>query len=242
MNMRQQTGPVYLEIYRNLKQELRTGEKKPGDELPSENTLAAQYSTTRTTVRKSLQLLEKEGLIHSWAGKGYFVSEPAHNRFSLDFPEDENQRPDAYKRIRVIKADSELQRIFNILPGSRVIEICRNIEDNGQCTAYDVKYLPYTRGKPMIEQEINYFVPFPDIVSLLVPTFLFYTRLELSAQFPPADAASVLGCSVDEPVLVLCRYFMDQNDRCIGYGRRYQSQHGGKGKLLAFSGYPEHRP
>ena len=56
-----QKGPVYQEIYHDLKRLLQGGSKKPGDDLPSENMLAAQYQTTRTTVRKSLQLLEKEG-------------------------------------------------------------------------------------------------------------------------------------------------------------------------------------
>ena len=232
-----QKGPVYQEIYHDLKRLLQGGSKKPGDDLPSENMLAAQYQTTRTKVRKSLQLLEKEGLIHSWAGKGYFVSQPTHNAFTLDFPEDEQLHSGSYKRISVVKADTALLRVFALEAGKRVIKICRSIDEGERCVAYDVKYLPYTKGQPMIEQEINYFVPFPDIVSRMVPTFLFYTELEITAVLAPKEVASILGCSETEPLLLLRRRFMDQDRHCIGYGERYQRQGAQSGTITARSGY-----
>ena len=89
----------------------------------------------------------------------------------------------------------------------------------------------------MIEQELSYFVPFPDIVSRMVPTFLFYTELEISAVLPPKEVAQILGCSDTEPVLLLRRRFMDQDRCCIGYGERYQLQGATFGKLTASSGY-----
>lgn len=232
-----QKGPVYLSIYSDLKQMLQDGRKRPGDDLPSENTLAAQYRTTRTTVRKSLQLLEKEGLIYSWAGKGYFVSKPAHNAFSLDFPEDEQLGDSRYRRISVIKSDSQLQQILHLEPGKRVIKICRSIDQGDLCVACDIKYLPYEKGTPLLEQELNYFVPFPDIVAQIVPTFLFYTELEISAVSAPQDIAQVLGCAPGDPLLLLQRRFMNQEHRCIGYGARYQRQCFGHGSLTAHSGY-----
>ena len=50
------------------------GEFNPGDLLPSENVLSTQYHTSRETVRKSLNILEKEGFIYSRAGKGSYIS------------------------------------------------------------------------------------------------------------------------------------------------------------------------
>ena len=232
-----QRGPVYQEIYNDLKCLLQKGSKKPGDYLPSENMLAAQYQTTRTTVRKSLQLLEKEGLIRSWAGKGYYVSQPTHNAFTLDFPEDEQLGDGSYKRIAVVKADAALRRVFSFEEERRVIKICRSIDVDGRCVAYDVKFLPYTKGQPMIEQELNYFVPFPDIVSRMVPTFLFYTELEITAVLAPKEVAPILNCAENEPLLLLRRRFMDQNRHCIGYGERYQRQGAESGKITAHSGY-----
>lgn len=233
--MGQELGPVYLQIYRALKNELQRGDKKPGDDLPSENALAAQFSTTRMTVRKSLQMLEQEGLIHAWPGKGYYVSQPAHDVFRLEFREESAQGTAAFKSIDVVRAAEDIREVFSLRPGSRVIEICRLISEDSARVAYDIKYLPYVKGNPMIEQEINYFVPFPDIVSRIVPTFFFYTRMEIEAALPPEKVARRLGCAPTDPVLVITRYFMDQNEACIGYGRRYlRKDHE---KLVAFSGY-----
>ena len=235
--MGQELGPVYLRIYRALKTELQQGDKKTGDELPSENALAAQYSTTRMTVRKSLQLLEREGLIHAWPGKGYYVSQPSHDMFRLEFREDAAQGAASFKSIDVIRAPEDIRDIFSLRPGSRVIEICRLISEDSGRVAYDMKYLPYIKGNPLIEQEINFFVPFPDIVSRMVPTFFFYTRMEIEAALPPEQVAFRLGCVPADPVLVISRYFMDQKDACIGYGRRYlRKDHE---KLVAYSGYRE---
>ena len=116
-------------------------------------------------------------------------------------------------------------------------KICRSIDEGERCVAYDVKYLPYTKGQPMIEQEINYFVPFPDIVSRMVPTFLFYTELEITAVLAPKEVAPILGCSETEPLLLLRRRFMDQDRLCIGYGERYQRQGAQSGTITARSGY-----
>jgi len=234
--MREWKGPVYQQIYNDLKQQLQDGGKQPGDELPSENALATQYETTRMTVRKALHMLEREGFIYPWAGKGYYVSQPSHNTFSLDYPVE--PAASSYQRINVIRADANLQRIFSLNSGSRVIKICRGEDTDGRRTALDFKYLPYAKGKPMLEQELNYFVPFPDIVAQIVPPFLFYTRLEIHAVLPPKPVAELLNCPETVPVLLLERFFMDQNDSCIAYGRRYQLQSEDAPSLTALSGYP----
>jgi GntR family transcriptional regulator len=50
---------------------------KPGDQLPSENQLAAQHGASRQTVRRALRELRLRGLITSHQGKGAFVRAPA---------------------------------------------------------------------------------------------------------------------------------------------------------------------
>jgi GntR family transcriptional regulator len=50
---------------------------KPGDQLPSENQLAAQHHTSRPTIRRALQDLRLKGLIETRQGKGAFVRMPS---------------------------------------------------------------------------------------------------------------------------------------------------------------------
>lgn len=58
-----------------LKEKIQQGFYSIGDYLPSENELCAAYGITRTTVRKALDELLKEGFIEKQQGKGSRVKE-----------------------------------------------------------------------------------------------------------------------------------------------------------------------
>jgi DNA-binding GntR family transcriptional regulator len=65
----------YIKIRDILKKQIQLGEFKVGDLLPSEHTLCRTYSITRTTARKALDELLKEGFIEKRHGKGSCVIE-----------------------------------------------------------------------------------------------------------------------------------------------------------------------
>ncbi len=67
--------PRYQEIESMLKENIQQGKFQVGDYLPSENDLCTHYSITRTTVRKALDNLLKEGFIEKQQGKGSRVRE-----------------------------------------------------------------------------------------------------------------------------------------------------------------------
>ena len=72
----------YISIYNNLMDLIESKEYKQGEKLPSESELAEQYSASRDTIRKSLDLLETAGYIQKVKGKGSFILDI--NKF--DFP------------------------------------------------------------------------------------------------------------------------------------------------------------
>ncbi len=65
--------PIYAEIYSRLRSDIEAGRCVPGERLPSESLLSSQFSASRMTVRKSLQLLVQHGFASVRAGLGYFV-------------------------------------------------------------------------------------------------------------------------------------------------------------------------
>lgn len=65
----------YQEIQYMLKEKIQQGVFQIGDYLPSENELCIEFSITRTTVRKALDNLIKEGFIEKQHGKGSRVKE-----------------------------------------------------------------------------------------------------------------------------------------------------------------------
>ncbi|WP_245636838.1 GntR family transcriptional regulator [Azospirillum thiophilum] len=60
-------------IYLLLRDRIVAGELPPGSRLPGEPALAAEHAVSRVTVRRALDLLDKEGLVQRKAGSGTFV-------------------------------------------------------------------------------------------------------------------------------------------------------------------------
>ncbi len=66
----EQVRPVrlYERIVEQIEDALARGELKPGQRLPSERELVAQFGTSRATVREALRVLESNGLVRSRPG------------------------------------------------------------------------------------------------------------------------------------------------------------------------------
>jgi GntR family transcriptional regulator len=66
----------YERIAADLRREISSGQLAPGEQLPTEDQLAARYATSLGTVQAAKRLLEAEGLIEGRPGKGSFVRPP----------------------------------------------------------------------------------------------------------------------------------------------------------------------
>lgn len=67
---------AYEVIADDLRRSIRSGEREPGDRLPSEADLALHYRRSVPTVQNALRLLSDEGLIDRRHGLGTFVRRP----------------------------------------------------------------------------------------------------------------------------------------------------------------------
>jgi GntR family transcriptional regulator of arabinose operon len=63
-----------------LKEEILLGNIRPGEKIPSENTLAERFSLSRQTVRKAISVLVNEGLLYTRQGKGTFCRDRSAGR------------------------------------------------------------------------------------------------------------------------------------------------------------------
>lgn len=66
-----------------LKSFIDAGSYSPGDRLPPERNLIGELGVTRTTLRKALDALEREGTIWRHVGKGTFVAGNGGNRTGI---------------------------------------------------------------------------------------------------------------------------------------------------------------
>jgi len=70
------TGNLAERVVGQLSDEIRRGELRAGEKLPTEAQVVARFSVSRTVVREALSKLQAAGLVETRHGVGTFVSAP----------------------------------------------------------------------------------------------------------------------------------------------------------------------
>ncbi|MEW5981459.1 MAG: FadR/GntR family transcriptional regulator [Acidobacteriota bacterium] len=67
------TARLYQQIVEQIEGSVRSGQLRPGDQLPPERDLALQFGVSRTAVREAVKALCEKGLAEAQPGRGTFV-------------------------------------------------------------------------------------------------------------------------------------------------------------------------
>ncbi len=216
--------PKYRLIYNDLRKGIFAGDYPSGGELPSESRLCALYGVSRETVRKATRDLENEGLIYSMPKVGYFVGKPDHSDLKLAFGEAITEGRSQYVGVHGLPADSQLAEALDVPAGHFVIQLCQTTYDSTFTpVAYEEKYLPYERSYPSVESEMKYAV-FPDTTIAKMSTFTLYTSIRISAVKAERPVTQRLLCREGDPLLLVERVYVQQDERKIAYSRFYARQ------------------
>ena len=77
----------YYEIGLELEKQLKQGQYKPGQKLPSERELSESFNTSRATIREAIIMLELKDLVEVKQGAGLFFRNLQHdNESTLSHP------------------------------------------------------------------------------------------------------------------------------------------------------------
>ncbi len=66
--------PLYVQVADQLREQIKAGELKPRDPLPSESKLVAEHGIARETARRAIALLREEGWVVTLPQRGTFVT------------------------------------------------------------------------------------------------------------------------------------------------------------------------
>lgn len=78
--MKPKSSPAYLQIEEQMISFFRQNQFEYGEKLPTEHQLMKKYSVSRTTIRKTLEILKNKGLINKNQGSGtFYTGRPAHS-------------------------------------------------------------------------------------------------------------------------------------------------------------------
>ena len=150
--------PIYIQIRESLRADIMQGVLKRGEQLPSENELAAKYKVSRMTIRESIEDLVDEGLLYRRHGVGTFVAFPHlqrdHTKLTSFFDKAESEGVQVQAKLlslEVVPATPKVAEALDIPAGSHVIR---------------VKTLRYANGVPITVHDAH--MPhklFPNLVN-----------------------------------------------------------------------------
>jgi GntR family transcriptional regulator len=67
--------PIYTQIVEQVKQQVVSGELKPGDQLPTVRALALELRVNFNTVARAYRLLDEASIISTQQGRGTYILE-----------------------------------------------------------------------------------------------------------------------------------------------------------------------
>lgn len=217
-------SPVYLKIVEDIKKKINSNELKPGDIVSSETTLCKEYGASRMTVRRGLAVLANEGYIYSIPGKGNFVQKPEPNKYTIYYDEMNNAINSVDKakllEVNIIMPDEKLADDLQITRNKNVIMIRRLFYTDGAPVAYDIKYLLYQKGMPIVEKEIEH-ATFPEMLSKKVSHFALKKELIIHAMIPGEDIKRYLNIYDELALLVVEQKLYNGENKPVGLGITY---------------------
>ncbi|MGI5491719.1 GntR family transcriptional regulator [Microtetraspora malaysiensis] len=100
--------PVYKQIAELIREQIDQGDLTPGDAVPSEAELEAEYGIARMTARRVARELREQGLVYTVQGEGTFVGRPGTPRSPDRTPIYQQIAADISARIR--KGELQINR------------------------------------------------------------------------------------------------------------------------------------
>ncbi|NLZ38956.1 MAG: GntR family transcriptional regulator [Firmicutes bacterium] len=216
--------PIYTQIVETIRKKIDSGELKPGDAIDSENTLCKEFGVSRMTVRKGLAILAQEGYIYSIPGKGNFVKKPDLTKYTLYYDEMTNSINIVDKtrllEVNIIMPDEKLADDLQISRRKNVISIKRLFYTDGDPVAFDIKYLLYYRGMPIVEKEIKE-ATFSEMIAKTTAAFAIKKELMIYAEVPSEEIKYYLNIYNELPVLVVEQKLLSKENKPMGLGITY---------------------
>ena len=216
--------PIYLKIVNDIRQRIEQGILKADDAVPSEASICDEYSVSRLTARKALEMLENERLIYFVPGKGNFVRKHDDIRFVFTFNEMDFDLCSVDRisivNVDVIESTKELVYRLQIHPNMRVLRIIRLLISSETAVGYDLKYIPYYPGFPLVESELEA-KDFVEMLSSRTSVYSVKNEMEIIAMNAPEDVAQYLGLTGGDAVLAVSQLLSDEETGILASSMTY---------------------
>ncbi|HWD73334.1 MAG TPA: GntR family transcriptional regulator [Actinomycetota bacterium] len=226
--------PAYLNVADELRAGIRGGTYPPGSQLPSLRALAAQHGVSEIVIRAAFAVLRNEGLVTTQARSRTVVRDRppvrlriAAQRYQRELHHDPTDQPETSftadqgipwehygldKTFREIEATPELAALFEIEPGTTLLERRFVFSTRDEPQQMSVTYLPLelVSGTPVADPENE---PWPggtpaQLASLGHP--LSRVEESIKARMPTPEEIETLHIAPGVPVFSITRRMISQ--------------------------------
>jgi GntR family transcriptional regulator len=209
--------PLYAQVRERLVARIRSGVWKPGQLIPNEFEIAAEFGVSQGTARKAISELAAEGLVVRRQGRGTFVVEhtPAHVLFRFfNIFDDAGLAviPDSMDvRSDLAEADDDERRALGLGDAQRVIRITRTRTRDGvpfikEAIALPESLFPGLFGHAALPNTLY------DLYQREYGALVMRTDDRLSAAAADAETAAALGIPPGGPLLRIDRVAFGLDD------------------------------
>lgn len=155
---------AYLRVTDTLRERILSGAYDGGEQLPPERQLCEEFNTSRITVRRALQILEEESLVHRRQGSGTFVMPKPARKIpivNMDFSGSVNSHaPDMERRMHLrewVGLDADIADALQAEPGERALHAVRIDALRGDPVAADQLWVPEALADELGDEELAAF-------------------------------------------------------------------------------------
>jgi len=222
-------GPaIYRQIANDLRAAIERGDYQPGDRIPGENTLMADWGVSRNTARDALAVLRDEGLTDTRRGAGNFVRKfkliprPANERLSRKtwgegrsiWSADMQGRPSNEDvSVEEVEAPERIAGSLGIAVGAPVWRRSRVHEVEGRPVQMATSYFPseLVAGSPITQPNTGPGGAYARLLDLGHPPARF--REEVRARMPLPEESKALKLAAGIPVIHIVRTAFEEGGR-----------------------------
>ncbi|HYG90641.1 MAG TPA: phosphonate metabolism transcriptional regulator PhnF [Azospirillum sp.] len=214
---------LWSQIAERLKRDIMSGNREPGERLPTELRMAEEFGVNRHTVRRAVAALAEQGLVRIEQGRGTFVQESVidyrvkkRTRFSENMLGHRKEPSGRFLAIREEPAEEAVAKALELRKGTMVVVVERLGEADGRPISIASHYFPKAR-----------FPSLPDVmrdcgsISLAMERLGVgdYTRkvTKVTARVARAADARLLQQSPNKPILMTEGINVDGSGRPVEY-------------------------
>jgi GntR family histidine utilization transcriptional repressor len=225
--------PPYARVKQFLKDGLADGSWAPGEQMPSEAELVAQFGVSRMTVNRALKELQSEGLVERSQGVGTFAARLHRVSSTLtirDLHEEITSRGHVHHAVvheqRAKPAGTAVAEALGLAHRARVFHTVIVHHENGVPLQCEDRWVNPACSPQYLDADFTRTTP---TQVLFETTALWRAQYAIESARPTAREALLLGVDPEEPCLIVTRRTFTRDAtitlaRLVHPGSRYQLQ------------------